>query len=86
MAQVKISLVYNVKTGQKDIIVNYESDADALPFEHEREHKDIIEKLIGANLLKAEEAGDIIIQRGTQATPDAAQPSQNPTQPQKHTT
>ena len=64
MAKVSISLIFNTKTGKKDIHVDFESDADALPFEHEKEHRKLIEKLIGSNLLKAEEAGEIIVQRG----------------------
>ena len=50
MAEIQIKFRHNPKTGKRDMIINYESDQDALPHEHERDHRALIEKLIGRPL------------------------------------
>lgn len=47
MGQIKISFVYDPKTGKRDLMVDYESDPDRLPAEHERDHRRIVERLVG---------------------------------------
>lgn len=47
MAEVTIRLRFNRHTGRREIIVAYEGDADALPHEHERDHRALVESLIG---------------------------------------
>jgi hypothetical protein len=44
MADVTIRLTVDPETGKKDVIIDYHSDADAMPIEHEEMHK----KLVGA--------------------------------------
>jgi hypothetical protein len=63
MAEVTIRLIYNLETGKKDIYIDYESDADALPVEHEQQHRQLVEKLLGKGILKPGEAGDIVVGR-----------------------
>lgn len=63
MGDITIRFRMNVETGKKDIVVEYESDDEALPHEHERRHKEIVEKLIGQGLLAAEEAGEVKVER-----------------------
>ena len=63
MAEIKIRLIYNLNTGKKDIYVEYEADDDALPIEHEKEHRDIVEKLVGQNVLSSDEVGDVVVER-----------------------
>jgi hypothetical protein len=50
MAEVTIRLRHNRKTQERELVVHYESDADALPHEHERDHQRIAEELLGARL------------------------------------
>ena len=47
MGEIKISFVYDPKTGKRDLQVDYLSDADRLPAEHEREHRQAVEQLVG---------------------------------------
>ena len=63
MAQMIISLRCDPVTGKKDIVVKLHSDPDALPQEHEQQHRALVEKLINKGLVKAEEVGDIVVTR-----------------------
>src|SRR5262249_58710479 len=78
MAEMTIRLRCDPATGKKDILVSLRSDADALPHEHEQMHRKLVEKLIDKGLLKAEELGQIVVEReqssGEQAAPATDQP------------
>lgn len=63
MAQMTIQLRIDSATGKKDIIVSLGSDADALPHEHEQQHRALVEKLIEGGILQAAELGRIIVER-----------------------
>jgi hypothetical protein len=63
MAEMTIHLRCDPATGKKDIIVSLRSDEDALPLEHEQQHKALVEKLIHKGLLQASEQGKIIVER-----------------------
>jgi hypothetical protein len=64
MAEVTIRLVVDKATGRKDVVISYTSDADALPFEHEDEHRRIVDRLLEGGLLQASELGNVIVERG----------------------
>ena len=77
MAELTIRLRCDPATGKKDIIIGLRSDEDALPQEHEQQHRALVEKLIHGGLLKASEVGQIIVEREEEqpaATPAASQP------------
>ena len=74
MAEVLILLRRDPKTGKQNIIVKLESDRDSLPIEHEQLHKRLVEKLVG-NGMKAEDLGDIIIEREGAIQPTATDES-----------
>jgi hypothetical protein len=63
MATLTIRLRINPETGKKDILIDLHSDADALPHEHEQQHKALVEKLIHGGLIKAAEVGEIVVER-----------------------
>jgi hypothetical protein len=73
MAEMTIRLRCDPTTGKKDIIVTLRSDGDALPHEHEQQHRALVEKLIHGGLLKATEVGQVIVER--------EQPTQEPVAP-----
>jgi len=58
-----IRLSVDQATGKKNIIISYTSDSDALPIEHEEEHRQLVDKLIEGGALKASEVGTIVIER-----------------------
>lgn len=66
MAELNIKLIFNTLTGKKDILIDYESDKDALPIEHEMDHKMLIEKLLGKGILEANEVGEVIVSRDSE--------------------
>jgi len=63
MADITIRLIYNLETGKKDIYVDYESESDSLPIEHEQGHRQVLADLLGKGVLDQEEAGEVIIRR-----------------------
>jgi hypothetical protein len=63
MAELTIRLVVDVTTGKKDIIIGYHSESEALPMEHEEDHRRLVEKLIAGGLVKQEELGKIKVER-----------------------
>jgi hypothetical protein len=79
MPELTIHLRCDPVTGKKDIIVSLRSDADALPMEHEQQHRALVEKLIHGGLLKESELGRIIVEREEkegEAAPPAGEPPQ----------
>jgi hypothetical protein len=63
MAQMIISLRCDPVTGKKDIVVKLLSDPDALPLEHEQQHRALVDKLIEGGVLKAAEVGKVVVER-----------------------
>lgn len=79
MAEITISLRTNPRTGKKDIIIGMRSDEEALPHEHEQQHRAIVDKLIHGGIIKATELGQIVVEREgeeTEADPVAPEQSQ----------
>ncbi len=77
MAELLIILRRDPQSGKQNIVVKLDSDPDALPVEHEQLHRSIVEKLIGKGM-KAEDLGEIVIERDGQAAPGSpvAQPGE----------
>jgi hypothetical protein len=59
MAEITIKLRHNPKTGERELIIGYESEGDALPFEHEREHRALVEALLGRPLGELPEGASV---------------------------
>jgi hypothetical protein len=84
MPRLTIRLRCDPATGKEDIIVSYHSDADALPQEHEQQHRALVEKLIDGGLLKASEVGRVVVERERELQPaDLPQPH-SPAEPHTH--
>ena len=71
MAEMTIRLIPDPATGKKNIVIALRSDADALPHEHEQMHRALVEKLVNGGLLKAEEVGQIVVEREEEKAPAA---------------
>ena len=63
MAEMTIRLRTNPETGKKDILISLRSDEDALPHEHEQQHRALVDRLIEGGLLKAGEEGKVVVER-----------------------
>ena len=62
-SEIKIHLRFNVETGKKDIVIEYDTDADAMAWEHEQRHREIVEQLVGSGVLDADDVGNIAVGR-----------------------
>ena len=71
MAELNIRLQIDPETGKKNLIIEYESDSDMLPMEHEEEHRQLVNSLVEGGVVKAEELGKVVVAR-EQAAPVAA--------------
>lgn len=71
MPRVEIRLRIDPTTQKKTITVAYESDADALPFEHEEEHRRIVESLVQRGMLDASQAAEVLVERVESQPADA---------------
>ena len=81
MAEMTIRLQIDPATGKKDIIISLRSEDDALPHEHEQQHRELVDKLIEGGALKAGEVGRLIVEREeetgqAQDTPQSEQQSE----------
>ena len=63
MGEVIIQLQIDPDTKKKNIRIKYISDDDSMPMEHEEDHRRIVDQLIQGGALKANEVGDIIVER-----------------------
>ena len=63
MATLTLRLETDPNTKKKNVWVKYESDSDALPMEHEEAHRKIVAALIAGGTVKAEDMGNVIIER-----------------------
>ena len=64
MAEMIIMLRRDPDTGKQNIVVKLNSDADALPIEHEQLHRELVEKLIGK-----ENVGKVLVERESEEEP-----------------
>jgi hypothetical protein len=71
MAEMTIRLQIDPATGKRDIIVTLRSDDDSLPHEHEQQHRQLVDQLVEGGLLKAGEAGRVIIERSEEESESA---------------
>jgi hypothetical protein len=58
--------------------VKYDGDSDALPMEHEEQHKKLVEALLAGGTVKPDELGTITIEREGQGPAVPQGPGQNP--------
>ena len=65
MAEITIRFRHNKATGKRELVIHLESDSDVLGHEHERDHRRLVEALIGQKL---GDDDDVIIERGAPAT------------------
>lgn len=80
MAEIEIRFRMNMESGKKDIIIDYHSDEDAMRHEHEKDHRSIVERIVGQGLIEADEVGEVIVERA-QPGQEVARPSGEREQP-----
>lgn len=71
MGEFTVRFKFDTTTGRKEIVVEYESDQDALPVEHEKRHRQIVEQLLGQGIIRPDETGNVKVER---VKPEANRP------------
>jgi hypothetical protein len=81
MATLILRLETDPVTKKKNVWVKYESDADALPAEHEEAHQKLVEALLAGGKVKPDELGTIHIERPGERAPATEAPAAEPEAP-----
>ncbi len=63
MPELTLKLVVDPETGKKTLVADYASDSDALPHEHEEEHRQYVRKLLEGAPLDDVETSGLTIER-----------------------
>ena len=63
MAELILKLSRNSETGKQDLYIDYESAGDSLPFEHEEEHRDLVNRVLEQLNVEAEDLGNVYVER-----------------------
>ena len=71
MADLTLRLRVDPKTGKREIVIDYTSDSDALPMEHEEEHRRLAGQVVDGGLANAK----ISVSRAGDSAPADAQPA-----------
>jgi len=82
MAEMTIRLRRDPATGKQDIVISLRSDEDALPHEHEQMHQKLVNKLLEGGVIKAEELGQVVVERENKEG-EPALPVSNPPQEER---
>lgn len=82
MAELTIRLMTNPATGKKTVIVSLREEDDALPMEHEQLHRQLVDRLIRGGVLRAEELGQLVIERPSATPQEQGETHREPGLPQ----
>jgi hypothetical protein len=82
MATLIIRLETDPVTRKKNVWVKYDSDSDALPQEHEEQHKKLVEALLAGGTVRPEELGTLTIEREGQGAAKAPEADAQPAAPE----
>ena len=75
MADVILRLRVDPATGKRELVIDYTSDADALPVEHEDAHRQLASRVVEGGL----RSGNVEVARGEEPGGAAAAPESAPT-------
>lgn len=78
MAELEIRLEVDPVTRKKNVVIEYLSDDDALPMEHEDEHRRLVDQLIAGGAIKAQELGKIQIERKGEVAQETSNEAETP--------
>jgi hypothetical protein len=67
MADLILRLRVDPVTGKRELVIDYTSDADALPMEHEDAHRQLANRLVEGGLA----SGQVSVSRATEAPVEA---------------
>lgn len=62
MGEITIRLRGNVESGERQVVVEYESDPDRTTLEHEQRHREIVELLIRDGVISRDEVDQVVFE------------------------
>ena len=74
MADLTLRLRVDPTTGRREIVIDYISDSDALPMEHEEHHRQLAEKVVHGGL----KTGKVEVSREQETTATEAPAAEQP--------
>jgi hypothetical protein len=75
MADLTLRLRVDPTTGRREIVIDYTSDSDALPIEHEENHRELANRVIDGGLKNGKVAVSREGDSSAQQAPTAEQPA-----------
>lgn len=75
MSEIEIRFRMNLKTGKKDIVIDFHGDEDLMRHEHEKKHREVVQRLVGEGILSADEVGEVIVERAAPQQAEAERDS-----------
>lgn len=75
MAELTLRLVVDPETGKKDLWIDYHSDADATPDEHEEDHRALVRRILDASGIPSGSVGRVWVHGAAVANPGDAEPA-----------
>jgi hypothetical protein len=79
MAEMTLRLRVDPTTGRREIVIDYASDSDALPMEHEEQHRALAEKVVDGGFKNKKVEVSRAAEGGVAETPGLEEPVAEPT-------
>jgi hypothetical protein len=79
MAEMTLRLRVDPTTGRREIVIDYASDSDALPMEHEEQHRALAEKVVDGGFKNKKVEVSRAAEGGVAETPGIEEPTAEPT-------
>ena len=69
VARLILRLFYDPHGERRDIVVDLASDADTVAFEHEQQHKSLLDRIVNGGTFAAARDGRVVVDRAEDMTP-----------------
>jgi hypothetical protein len=69
MPRLVLQLHCDPQSGRRAVYADLFSDEDTVAFEHEQQHKELVDRLVNGGALKAAREGRVVVDRAEDMTP-----------------
>jgi hypothetical protein len=69
MPRLILRLHRDAKAARRDIYVDLLADEDSVPFEHEQQHKSLVDQIFHGGTLRLAREGRVVVERAEDMTP-----------------
>jgi len=64
MGDIRIRLLGNIQTGQREVVIEYDADPSLTRLEHEQRHRQLVESLVLQGTISRDEAAHVVYRAG----------------------